>query len=136
MKISKRPPRRALALLGVILVISSIAVAQTSTRIKFKRGSTRATVSGTLNNFKSKRTYLIKVRGGQRLKTEQTGAATRRITIFVKDPYGNDVGDSDASCNNRREIAPTEAGDYTIEVVECQKADPWRGRFTFRVAVR
>jgi hypothetical protein len=64
------------------------------------------------------------------------GDSPRRITIFVKDPNGNDIGDSDASCNNRREISPTEAGDYTIEVVECRKADPWRGRFTFRVAVR
>jgi hypothetical protein len=46
------------------------------------------------------------------------------------------VGDSDASCNNRREISPTVAGDYRIEVVECQKADRWRGRFYLRVSVR
>lgn len=96
----------------------------------------RANVSGTLNSYRSRRVYVIRVREGQTLKTEQVGDSPRRITIFVKGPSGDDVGDSDASCNNRREISPTEAGDYTIEVVECQKADPWRGRFTFRVTVR
>ena len=125
-----------LALLGLILIVSSTSVAQTSTRIKFRRGAIHADVSGTLNGLKSKRTYLIKVRAGQTLQTEQIGDSPRRITIFVKDPAGNDIGDSDASCNSRREISPTEAGDYRIEVVECLKADPWRGRFTFRVTVR
>ncbi|MEO6334794.1 MAG: hypothetical protein ABIO91_07400 [Pyrinomonadaceae bacterium] len=136
MNISKRRPLRALALLGIIVVISSVALAQTSTRIGFKRGATRSTVSGNLNNFKSRRIYLVKVRDGQTMRTEQIGGARRPITIFIRDRDGNNVGDSDASCNNRKEISPTRAGDYTIEVVECQKADPWRGRFTFRVAVR
>jgi len=128
--------RTQLCFLALILVVSSTSFAQTSTRIKFRRGAVHAEVSGTLNSFKSKRTYLIKVRAGQSLKTEQIGATSRPVTIYIKDPNGNDVGDSDASCNNRREISPTEAGDYRIEVVECQKADPWSGRFTFRVTVR
>jgi hypothetical protein len=127
---------RTSILVLLLLAISSTALAQTSTRIKFRRGAVHADVSGTLNSFRSKRTYLIKVRAGQTLQTEQTGGSSRPITIYVKDSNGNDVGDSDASCNNRREISPTEAGDYKIEVVECQKADPWRGRFTFRVTVR
>jgi hypothetical protein len=50
-------------------------------------------------------------------------------------PTGEEVGDSDASCNDRREIASTTAGDYRITVVECRKGDPWRGSFRFRVTV-
>jgi len=123
-------------LILLLLAISSTALAQTPTRIKFRRGAVHADVSGTLNGVKSTRSYVIKVRAGQTLRTEQVGDSPRRITIFVKDPAGNDIGDSDASCNSRREISPTEAGDYRIEVVECLKADPWRGRFTFRVTVR
>ena len=126
----------SISIAAVILVSSSIALAQPPTRIKFLRGAVRANVSGTLNSFRSKRIYVIRVREGQTLRTEQIGGSSRRITIFVRDQDGNEVGDSDASCNNRREISPTEAGDYTIEVVECRKADPWRGRFTFRVTVR
>ena len=79
---------------------------------------------------------MIRVRDGQTLSTEQVGKNARPVTIYIRDAAGSDVGDSDASCNNRREISPTVAGDYFIDVVECQKADPWRGRFTFRVTVR
>ncbi|MFX5302173.1 hypothetical protein ABTD13_18150, partial [Acinetobacter baumannii] len=60
----------------------------------------------------------------------------RRISISLKDPDGRDAGDSDASCNARKEVTPTVAGDYRIEVIECRKAEPWRGRFTIRVTVR
>src|SRR6187549_4113843 len=60
----------AFSVFGLILILSSIAAAQTSTRIKFRRGAVHADVSGTLNSFKSKRTFLIKVRAGQTLKIE------------------------------------------------------------------
>jgi hypothetical protein len=127
---------RTAILISLLLLISSTVFGQTPTRIKFRRGAVHADVSGTLNGIKSTRSFVIKVRAGQTLRTEQRDDSPRRITIFVKDPAGNDVGDSDASCNNRREVSPTEAGDYRIDVVECLKADPWRGRFTFRVTVR
>jgi hypothetical protein len=127
---------KRLSVVLLLLIISSTALAQTSTRIRFRRAAVHANISGNLTGFKSKRTYLIKVRPGQRLHTEQVGERKHPITIYIKDPNGNDVGDSDASCNNRRDISPTVEGDYKIEVVECQKADQWRGRFTFRVTVR
>ena len=128
---------KALLIAAVIAaLLTSNALAQQTTRIKFRRGAIHADVSGTLNSFRSKRVFVIKVRNGQTLRTEQLGSASRRITIFVKDATGTEVGDADASCNDRKEVSPTVAGDYTIEVVECQKADPWRGRFTFRVTVR
>jgi hypothetical protein len=113
-----------------------VAVAPAQTRIRFRRGAVYANISSTLTGFRGKRTFVITVRDGQTLSTRQLGGDARPITIAIKDPAGNYVGDSDASCNDRKEIAPTEAGDYTIEVIECRKADPWRGRFTFRVTVR
>lgn len=129
--------KRTASLIAIMLIILSASNdLRAQTRIRFARGAARADVSGTLNGFRSKRTYVIRVRSGQTLRTQQVGGAGRPITIAIKDSDGNYVGDSDASCNNRKEISPTDAGEYTIEVVECQKADPWRGRFTFRVTVR
>ena len=123
-------------ILSVILfaVLSGSIAAQRPSRIRFARGAFRADISGTLRNYRDKRNFVIKVRAGQTIRTEQIGG-THPITIFISDPNGEGVGDSDASCNNRREITPTVAGDYQIQVVECQKADAWRGRFRFRVTV-
>jgi len=126
--------RRFLPLLFLLLLFVG-AEAQRSTRIRFTRGATRADVSGTLRNYRDRRNFVIKVRAGQTLRTEQIGDS-HPITIYISDPNGQGVGDSDASCNNRREITPTVAGDYRIQVVECQKADAWRGRFRFRVIVK
>ncbi len=119
-------------------MLSIPALAQKPTRIRIRKGAVISTVSGTLNGYKGKRTFVIRVREGQTLKTEQlkSDSSLKYITVYIKSPSGEDVGDSDASCNNRREISPTEAGDYLIEVVECQKADPWRGIFQLRVTVR
>ena len=112
-----------------------MAAGQNTSRIRFAPGAVKADVVGTLRGYRDRRTYVIKVRAGQTLRTEQIGNS-HHITIYIKDPAGEGVGDSDASCNNRREITPTESGDYRITVVECRKADPWRGRFRFRVSVR
>jgi hypothetical protein len=128
----------AASLVGAMLAMSVVANAQKLVRIKFARGATRANVTGTLSSYRSKRAYVVRVRAGQTLRTEQVsiGRGSHPITIYIKDPLVRSVGDSDASCNNRREITPTIAGDYRIEVVECQKADPWRGSFRFNIAVR
>jgi len=119
----------------LLAVLSGSVAAQRATRIRFAHGAIRADVSGTLGNYRDKRNFVINVRAGQTIRTEQIGGS-HPITIFIKDPNGEGVGDSDASCNNRREIAPTVAGDYRIQVVECHKADTWRGTFRFRVTVR
>jgi hypothetical protein len=125
-----------IGVVSLLLFLSCFVSAQAPTRIKFRRGAISADVSGTLNSFNSIRRYVIRVRSGQTIRTEQIGGDHRPITISLTDPNEEDAGDSDASCNNRREIAPTKAGDYHIEVIECRKAEPWRGRFTFRVTVR
>ena len=121
---------------GLLLLVSFYSSAQTPTRIKFRPGAISADVTGTLKSFSSIRRYVIRVRSGQTIRTEQIGGQGKPITISLADPDGAEVGDADASCNSRREFAPTHAGDYQIEVIECRKAEPWRGRFTFRVTVR
>lgn len=133
--------KKVILLVWVIVGVMAISVPSSAaqpTRIKFRKGAVTSTVSGTLNGYKSKRMFLIRVRGGQILKTEQikSDRSSKYITVYITSPSGEAVGDSDASCNNRREISPTEAGDYRIEVVECQKADPWSGSFRLRVTVR
>jgi hypothetical protein len=126
---------KILLVCALVLFLSAVSIpAQRPIRVNFARGAYCKNVSGTLTSYRSSRTYLVRVRSGQTLKTESIGS--RYITIYITDPNGEPVGDSDASCNDRREITPTVAGDYRIKVVECQKADPWRGTFRFRVSVR
>lgn len=127
--------RPSIFAIAFVLVLAGLLSAQSTTRIKFKRGAVSAVVAGYLSGYKSKKSYVIKVRTGQTLRTEQIGSA-HNITIFIQDPNGGDASDSDASCNNRKEVTPTVAGDYKITVVQCQKADEWRGNFRFRVTVR
>ena len=111
--------------------------AYSQTRITFKRGARFAIVTGNLNGYRSRKIFVIRVRRGQILRTEQAEAEApvHDITVYIKAPNGEEAGDSDASCNNRREISPTRAGDYRIEVTECRKADPWRGSFRLKVSV-
>lgn len=105
------------------------------TRIKFARGATEKTVTGTLSSYRSARTFVIRVRKGQTLTTESTG--DNAITISITPPKGSHYDqDMAADCHDRNEVTPTAAGDYVITVVECTKADPWKGTFKFLVTVR
>lgn len=110
--------------------------ASKSTRIKFAKGAVSATVSGTLNNFDSEQVYVIAVNKGQTLTVEQTNQNAHYTSIYLTDPQGEDAGDLAADCHNRRKIEPTLAGDYTIRVVECLKADPWKGKYSIKVTVK
>lgn len=119
-------------LILTFFVLQPAVFAQTAKRITFKKGATKAVVTGSLTGFKDKETYVLRVRAGQTLIVD----SNRSITLAVIDPSGEDVMDRDASCNGRAEIAPTVAGDYKIIVVECQKADPWRGSYKLNVSVK
>lgn len=129
--------KKILPIIIFLFVLAAYSLAQNVERIKFARGAISATAAGSLKGYKSKKVFVIRVRRGQTLRTEQFKGdrSLKYITVFIKDPSGKYVGDSDASCNNRKEITPTRAGDYRIEVVECQKADAWRGSFKLKVAV-
>lgn len=126
---------RLFAVAVILLVAATFAFSQQ--RITFKRGARAATVTGNLYSYKSRRVFVIRVRRGQTLRVEQIkpDASLRYVTVAITAPNGEDVTDSDASCNNRKRVSPTRAGDYRIEVYECQKADPWRGRFRLKVRV-
>lgn len=107
-------------------------------RIDFAPGATSAIATGELKDYDDSKTFVISIKKGQTLRTEQdkSDSSLHYITAYVKNPAGEIVGDSDASCNNRREITPTEAGDYQIQVVECKKADAWKGSFKLKVEVK
>jgi len=119
----------------ILFITATFAFAQQ--RITFKRGVRATVVTGNLNSYRGKKVFVIRVRRGQTLSTEQAkpDASNRYITVSITAPNGETVGDSDASCNNRKEVSPTRAGDYRIEVYECQKADAWRGTFRLKVRV-
>lgn len=119
---------------AAILLCSLPAFAQKATRIKFKHGATSAVVSGTLSGYKSSRSYVIRVREGQTLTTEATGK--RHLTIDIQAPPGSTYEpDLGLDCHDRHHVSPTAAGDYIITVVECMKADAFKGRFAFKVTV-
>src|SRR5215217_4419790 len=98
----KRISLIGIMVVGFFLFLSHTTSAQT--RIKFRRGAVQANVSGTLASYRSKRVYVIRVRSGQTFKTAQINVRPGPITISIHGPNGEDVGDSDASCNNRKEI--------------------------------
>lgn len=119
-----------------ILLVSMIVISQISARpvkrIKFPVGATLVVVTGTLTGFKDSQTYLIRMRANQHLITEQNGK--NNITVSITSPKGEPLGDMDLSCHSNHDVEAKSAGDYKIEVVECQKADPWKG--TFRMIVK
>ena len=112
--------------------------AQTVEKINFAPDAISAIAAGNLNNYDDSKTFVIAVRQGQTLRTEQVkdDKSLKYVTVSIKNPAGEFVGDSDASCNDRKEIAPTAAGDYTLQVVECKKAGAWRGDFKLKVSVK
>jgi hypothetical protein len=129
--------KKFLMVLPVFVLLAFISVpdayGQKAQRITFKRGARSAVVTGKLYGYKGQKAYVIRVRAGQILQTEQAGSHS--ITIAVIDPRGEIAADSDASCNSRKQTEKTAAGDYKIIVTQCLKADPWRGTFKFRIWV-
>ncbi len=120
--------------LTIVTILSTVALGQ-KTSIKFAPGKTSAVVTGKLTGYKGQRIYVIRVRAGQMLKTEDIGK--NHITLGIDGPPGSNYEqDMAADCHAYNEITPTAAGDYTITVTECQKADRWRGSFRLKVWVK
>ena len=120
---------------AIAFVMLAASEGYSQKRIEFARGATSAVVTGTLNGYNDKRTFVIKVRRGQTLTTDSVG--TNYITVSIKPPRGARYeADLAANCNNEQRVRPTAPGDYIITVTECRKADRWRGRFKLKVAVR
>lgn len=71
------------------------------------------------------------------MSVEQTGGSDARpVTLTITDPTGADATDMDASCNNRKVVENTSAGNYRVSVVERRKADAWRGGYKLRFTAR
>lgn len=120
--------------IGILLVIlvSASSIFAKPIRISFRKGTTKTVVTGKLNGYNSKLEYVIRLRKGQTLKL----SSNKYITLAITDPAGEDATDHDASCNGNKTVSPTVAGDYKIIVVECQKADEWRGNFKLFVSAK
>ena len=119
--------------IAVSIVLSTVAFGQ-KTRITFSPGAKSKTVTGTLNGYKSQRTFVIKVKKGQTLTTENVGK--NHITVGIDAPKGSTYEqDMAADCHDRNDVNPTAKGDYIITVTECLKADAFKGTFKFKVAV-
>ncbi|WGZ93196.1 MAG: hypothetical protein QJT81_15430 [Candidatus Thiothrix putei] len=105
-------------------------------RIKFAKGASSATVTGKLADFDSEQNYVIGVGKGQAMTVEQLGSKSDgKVSIYITDPKGENANDMDLSCHSNATVKPTIAGDYNIQVVECKKADPWKGKFVLKVTV-
>lgn len=118
-----------------IAISTSIVSAQRATRVNFRRGSHSAVVTGYLAGYKSERNFLIRVRAGQKMTIESIG--TNGVSTFLEGPPGSNYQqDMAADCHDHAEADPTDAGDYKLSVVECQKADRWKGTFRVRITVR
>lgn len=132
-------------LITIILLIGALSIqsfARPVKRITFKKGATKAVVTGFLNGYKDEQVYLIKIRAGQVLRAEAEG-----LTVTIKSPRGETFFKSDLSCHSDAETTQeysdnekvgkkTVAGDYKIYVNECLKADPFKGSFKLKVSVK
>jgi hypothetical protein len=106
-------------------------------RIKFAKGAVSATVSGKFSGFDDQKSYVIGVGKGQTMTVEQLDSKSDGdVSIYITDPKGENANDMDISCHSNATVEPTIAGDYNIQVVECKKADPWKGKFAFKVTVK
>lgn len=125
------------ALLGALFVVGlSVSTnAQAPMRVNFERGMDRTILTGTLRGYADKKSFVLRVKKGQRLTTQNIGK--NYVTVEIVPPKGSKwEPDLAADCHDHHEVNPTAAGDYVIRVTECRKADRWRGTFRVRVVVR
>lgn len=125
----------ALLAATIVFAFTAATFGQKAQRITFAKGRTSAVVTGTLNGYRSHKTFTIRVRARQTMTTANAG--TNRITIGIEAPPGSNYEqEMAADCHDRNEVSPTVAGVYKINVTECRKAARWRGTFKLRVRVR
>jgi hypothetical protein len=124
--------KKIIAIVSILIILSSTVFAKPATRIKFAKGATKVVVNGKLSGYKGLEKYVVRLRAGQRLQI----SSDKYITLSVSAPNGEDVMDRAANCNGTADISPTVAGDYKIEVTECLKADPWKGNFKLTLKVK
>lgn len=90
--------KKLFIVLLIMTATSLLTFARPIKRIYFKKGATKTTVTGYLNGYKDKQTYLIRVRAGQVLRAETNG-----LTVGIESPTGEYFFNSDLSCHSGAE---------------------------------
>src|SRR5215213_5398552 len=90
----------------ILVTLTTSAFGQKAQRITLGRGATTTIVTGALKGYKDRKVYLLRVRDGQTLSTEQVSSPSslHYITVGIDSPSGEEISDADASCNNRQEV--------------------------------
>jgi hypothetical protein len=103
-----------------LLEADAFALAQqrkaAASRIRFKRGASSATVSGTLSSRVLERSFLIGAKAGQELTIQikaQTSDGLDFVNVMVYAPAGKSVASNEGDALKAR---LKETGDYRIEV--------------------
>ena len=112
--------------------MASGASAQTEAprRVRFGRGSSRATVQGVVTRDGRGGDYVLRARSGQTLVV--TFKAAGQTVFIVKAPNGDDLT-GEGSPPGRVELQLTQTGDYAISVIN---RDGRRRAFSFTFRVR
>lgn len=106
-------------------------------RINFVKGADHAIITGNLSGFEDVQYFVVDAAKGQTMTVEQLdqqGAGL--VSVYVTAPNGANANDMDLSCHSNATISPTIDGDYGIKVVECKKADPWKGVYGIKVTIK
>lgn len=101
------------AILAALMIFSATAVfGQSERRVRFARGATQTTVSGSIRGY-AYIDYLVGIRDGQVLTLKLTGSSSAEMVLF--DPDGENVPDAAGI----REIVTRidRSGDYKVRVV-------------------
>lgn len=121
-------------LVMMFLFAADDAAAQAKQRVRFARGASSATVSGTIKGYKYI-DYVVGAREGQTLSLRITGSSSAQFAVFMAD--GGNLGMDSAGVNDwSGELPATE--DYTIRVL-MPRAQARRGetaRYTLRISIR
>lgn len=106
-------------------------------RVSFVAGADHAVITGNLSGFDDAQYFVVNAAKGQTMTVEQLDQqGGGRVSLYVTAPNGGDANDMDLSCHSSANVSPTAAGDYAIKVVECQKADPWKGVYGIKVTIK
>lgn len=130
-------------LLSSLLVTSTTWAADAPKRLKFAKGATVLKVTDTISKTTKERHYVLKLRAGQTLEIDQiniksvsAGQTQKLVTTSLSGPTNDDLNDSDLSCNARKKVSSTKAGDYHLVVMPCGKVDPWTGSYTLSIKAK
>lgn len=108
-----------------------------SRRISFVPGADHVVITGNLSSFDDAQYFVVDSAKGQTMTIEQLDQqGGGRVSIYVTAPNGANANDMDLSCHSSASVSPTVAGDYAIKVVECKKADPWKGVYGIKVTIK